>query len=679
LKPPSKPSVLKPPSSKSSVLKPPSSKPSVLKPPSVPEKIKKKLKRDVDVTNITVQNFEKSKYSKEDIIELFKSIHDIETIEELREKVEEFIENDNDNSYVSEILMYIIETFSMAEIKFIISLFLKTEIKTLGLFFEKFLKNKENIINVAKFTKFANNLSIEDFDYKKKILEFGEKNANFESILKELVSSFDKDLIFSFIYGFSKQGTYLFDAYFDYFVRENKVRIRELEKEMKKQKELKQQQLLEKSKEFYKIKQQQVFNEKFQVCKKYYTELPWISNNSIIKTFIRNASNGDNTIMFDELIDISSKIQYRNESWYEVNDKYYELLCNDKIIKENNNVDFIFKDSEGKMLITLRILFCDKYNEYFIQDDIVFANEKTFFANLNIDLNDFSVQNILNEKISSETLNFGKTFYKNALEKISDTKKYNDINYILNDDVITNRDLAIILGNVIVFLDIDTLCDSIFKKRVQKEFYNYNVLFHLSKYEKLPELLINDDIYQTFVSGYIDQKIQEFIYKFAESIYILRSGFTKTYNRKQFDESKPSIEYNSIKTVCDIYSNYLAEELVLYKNNNKIQCFYLKDTIKKINNDSSDFSNSFINHLKRIYDFSSVLNVSSNKDFPLVSEMVTQILSFDDTLIRYEVEKSLGIYDINAELLIKENENIEENVIEYEDDEGEEEELPENV
>ena len=56
------------------------------------------------------------------IIELFKSIHDMETIEELREKVEEFIENDNDNSYISEILMYIIETFSLAEIKFIISL-----------------------------------------------------------------------------------------------------------------------------------------------------------------------------------------------------------------------------------------------------------------------------------------------------------------------------------------------------------------------------------------------------------------------------------------------------------------------------------------------------------------------------------------------------------------------------
>ena len=71
-----------------------------------------------------------------------------------------------------------------------------------------------------------------------------------------------------------------------------------------------------------------------------------------------------------------------------------------------------------------------------------------------------------------------------------------DINYILNDDVVTNRDLAIMLGNVIVFLDIDTICDSIFKKRVQKEYYNYNVLFQLSKYEKLPELLINDDIYQ---------------------------------------------------------------------------------------------------------------------------------------------------------------------------------------
>jgi len=166
--PPSKPGILKPPS-KPGILKPPS-KPSVLKPPSSKLNVqtKKKLRRDVNVANIIPQNFEKSKYSKEDIIELFKTIDDIEKIEELKEKVEEFIDNDNDNSYISEILMYIIETFSLVEIKFIISLFLKTEIKTLGLFFEKFLKNKEDIINVAKFTKFANNLSNEDPEYKKK-------------------------------------------------------------------------------------------------------------------------------------------------------------------------------------------------------------------------------------------------------------------------------------------------------------------------------------------------------------------------------------------------------------------------------------------------------------------------------------------------------------------------------
>jgi hypothetical protein len=174
LKPPSKSGILKPPPSKPGILKPPPSKPSILKPPPtqkvskpVQEKIKKKLRRDVNVANIIPQNFEKSKYSKEDIIELFKLIDDIEKIEELKEKVEEFIDNDNDNSYISEILMYIIETFSLVEIKFIISLFLKTEIKTLGLFFEKFLKNKEDIINVAKFTKFSNNLSNEDPEYKK--------------------------------------------------------------------------------------------------------------------------------------------------------------------------------------------------------------------------------------------------------------------------------------------------------------------------------------------------------------------------------------------------------------------------------------------------------------------------------------------------------------------------------
>lgn len=640
--------------------------------------------RQTNVLNIIPDNFQKSNYSKEEIDDLFKSCENLSTYDEIKEKINEFIENDVENSYVSEILSYIVETFNLIEVKFIINLFLKSEIKSLGLFFEKFLKNKENIITVAKLTKFINSLSKDDPDYKTKILQFGSKNIIYESLLKEIVSDFDKDLIFLFLYGFTSQGSYLFDDYFSIFVREHKNKIKELEKQKKEKQRKENEDRMKKIEDVNKKRENAINTEKVDICKKYFTELPWIPNAVVVKTFLLNTSNGNNSIVFDDLVDINSKVLYKNKYWYEAGDKFYKLLCNESVTKEQQLYNTVFKDKNDSELITVSIAYKNADNEIFVQDDIIFSHEKTFFANINKELNDYSVQQILDSSLTPEIISFGKTFFRNALQKISDTTKYDDISYILND-LYTVREFATTLGNVIVYLDIDNISDSSFKKRIQKEYFNYNVLFKLSKNEKIPELLINDEQYVSFVNNYIDKKIHDFVYKFGENIYIIKQSFTQSYVRKEFDENKPKVKYISLKDVCDTSVKDLVENLVIYKDGEgKTDCYQVKDVIEKINRDVQSFSRSFVNHMRRIYDFSSILHpISIKKEFPLVSEMISQILSFDDTLIRYEVEKNLGLYDINADILIKENqdhdnEEVEEEVEEEEDEEEEDEDIPEN-
>ena len=585
-----------------------------LKPPQIKKKqepkvvINKNQREQINVSGLIAQNYSRSKLSKEDEVQLFNTILNLETLEDIENEIENYVSKDVKNSYTSEILYYILQNFTLNDIKFIGSLFVKTDINTLALFSEKYLFDKENIKNTRKITKFIKSLSFEDDSYIQKLKKFGEENVLYKSLIKEISENLSKQILISFLDGFINQGTYLFNEYYSkVFVRENKKQILDYEKLLRKQKEQKEHEKTENLDKKTRRKKTIQENERFLTCKNFYKKIAWVSGSPIVKIYLSKPSIDDvYSYLFEDFIENGSKLLKRNVEWFEVNDSYFKIQCDESIFKVQKGDILYFVDVDKKLLLALKIAFLNSDNEFIIQDEGVFNSEKTFFANIDEKLNDYTVNKILDDQLSDEIVDIGKTIFRNALGRISTSSKYdNDVRMIIEQSK-TIRDFAINLGNVLVYFDLDNFGDSIFKKRIQKEYYNSNSLFNLSNYEKLPELVINDQTYFLTVNGYIDKKIHDFTYRFGEDVYIIRNKFTKDYKRKQLsDDEDLKIEFTTLNKYCQSSKNVAPENLILYKESGKISCHILFDLINQISSNQCSLSQKFKNHLKNIYDFES--------------------------------------------------------------------------
>jgi hypothetical protein len=146
----------------------------------------------VSANQIKPINFEKSKYSNEEFVSFFERVSNSNDIDEIKEQFEIFASDDFDNSYSTEILNYILKNFTYLQIKFIASLYLNSEKKQLALLFERFLVNKDNLLDVINLNKFYKNLS--ESNYVKHIEEFGVNNIQYKSLFKEILDQFDKKI-----------------------------------------------------------------------------------------------------------------------------------------------------------------------------------------------------------------------------------------------------------------------------------------------------------------------------------------------------------------------------------------------------------------------------------------------------------------------------------------------------
>ena len=650
--------------------------------PSVSIVVSKKNKNTTSVASLIPSNYEKTKLTKNDFIELFQTISDMKNkkIEDIKVVIDSFISKDNENSYESEILKYMEENYTYFEIKFIASKFIVSNIPTLGLFFEKFGRNKELLREEMSITKFIKKFDTTSKNYVKDLKEFGEKNISHQNLFNEIAVGLNIDLIVALFNEYLNQGDNDFRNYYSkVFVRENKKQIADFEKEKEKNKEKLHQIFLERMQQSQVMKKQDEISEKYNSCKNVYKKMPWIPGNFITRICISKPNiteKESSDIYFEDFIIDSSKFFFKDEEWYEVSEKYFQFQCDDAIKKNQKNDILYFFDANGELLIAFKIGFSNTNNDFIVQDEYIYNSERSFFANLNTSLNDITVNQILDGVLTEEIFNIGKQLFFNAISKITSSSKYNsDVTSLFNSGSYSVREFAKSLGEVVIYFDLDDISDSIFKKRIQNEYYNRNVLFNLPVHEKLPEVLCNEDNenYKSFILNYMNSKLNNFVYRFGENIYIIKNSFTKEYKRKIFpnEDLKISIDYTSINKLCDATLNILPENLIVYRNKKQTKCFVIKDLIQSIKNNEF-VDRVFSKHILRIYDFEQILNpkVISDK-FPLVNMIVQDILNLDDSLDKYELEVNLGILISNK----KEEEEQEE---EQEDEENEQEDEDED-
>ena len=619
-------------------------------------KIEPTFTNNIDLSSLIPTNYERTKLSKDDFTKLFKNISDMKNknIDDISNIIDLFIKSNNDeNSFESAILTYLKLNYSYFDIKFIASMFIKTDIPTFAIFFDKFGRNKSLLDNERDITKF-----IKKFDktgnYIKELRDFGEKNVIYKSLFNELATGLNKYLILQLLDGYLNQGNEFFrDYYSKVFVKEYKKQLDEFEKEKKEKKQKEEQQFLDRMEQTKLVRKMEGEIEKYNACKDLYKKIPWIPGNIITriclnKPFIQK-ENEKNSSNFDDFIIESSKFFMNDDEWFEASEKYFQLQCDETFIKNQKNDVTYFFNSNSDLVVALKIGFSNANDDFIVQNEDIYNAERSFFANLNKTLNEVTVNNILDSPLTEDIFNIGRELFMNAISRVSSSSKYNsDINSFIQSDSTNVREFARSIGEIIIYLDIDNISDSIFKKRIQKEYYNRNVLFNLSMNDKIPEILCNQDNenYKSFIFNYINTKISNFIYRFGENIYIIQNKFTKEYKRKIFpnEDMEISMKYTSINKFCDATLNILPENLLLYTNKNQTKCFFIKDLIQNIKNNEFDDEN-FSKHIARIYDFENILNPKKiiSNSFPIVNMIVANILDLDDSIDKYDLEFNLGL------------------------------------
>jgi len=569
---------LRPPSNKPPPpsIKPPPPKPKFIAPPPPPPKRMKtssivigKNDKITSTKQITPMNFEKSKYSTEEFVSFFERVSNAIDIDEIQEHFESFASDDVDNSYSTEILNYILKNFSYVQIKFIASLFLNSESKQIGLLFERFLVNKDNLLDVMNLNKFCKKLS--ESNYAKQIEEFGINNIQYKSLFKEILDQFDKTLVFKFFNEYIEQeGNELLNMYYLKFLTKHKVEIREYENEKKRIQQEKKQSKDEEYQKRYQQKKLEQMNEKNIICINFYKKAGWIKEEFVVKILISKDEQTDyshSLYSFDEFTVPNTKTYLNDIEWHEANDKYFLLQCDETTGKKQSGYSLIFFNNNEELLVSFKIAYLTSTDKIIYQDENIYNAERTFFANLDSKLNEMSVMKILDEPISDDIKQLGQLMFKNALGQFSSSGKYMNLESIEKSSL-SVRDYVNHLSEVIVYLNLDSVSDSIFGKRIKKEYYKEDALFKLTEYEKIPELEFNDDKYANIVNSYINKKINNFVYKFGEDIYIIRNKFNNDYKRRNDDDEEDDLKlkFKSIQSFCKSSKKSPSENLIIYAN-----------------------------------------------------------------------------------------------------------------
>ena len=372
----------------------------------------------------------------------------------------------------------------------------------------------------------------------------------------------------------------------------------------------------------------------------YYKLLPW-SKGKNYSTFIAAVNECSDCLWdFDDFI--KSKTSFRENKdklLFDVNDFFYELLATNSILKKQDDGIFTFTNEENNKIIEFEIYYG---NSDIIEKNTgdVYINESMFFDNEEDKLNVYSIDIILNSPNNDIIFNIGTNLFKKYLITITKDTNINN-KYPLPDNLRRSKTIRLFvekIANVIVFLKInDEIGENIFQKRLQKYYYKPDALFDLSREEKLPTLLYNNEEYRNTVNQILDRKINTFVYLFGKTLFKLcykldtrdDSRFLQEIDDIDIDDS--IMKYVSIHEICDNHPHKNNEENFFINESSFLvkptkQCYTIKEIFTMIANTSATFSPEFIEHFNRTYDEKYVdkLSISLEK-YSLLNSILNNI------------------------------------------------------
>ena len=219
-------------------------------------------------------------------------------------------------------------------------------------------------------------------------------------------------------------------------------------------------------------------------------------------------------------------LKYNDLDWYEPNEAFFLLLSNPKNLRRQNGDFLEFTDLSGNVILSIQVMFKinDKTNfNFIIQNQDIFEKEQVYLRTLNKSLSVESVQALLSQPITNIEKEYMYNFLYRVFKDLNSNTIYGNViipSHIMQE-IKTVKDMAIKIANIIIFLDIDNISTSIFKKRIIKNYYNPSVLFELKFDDKFPEFKNHTDSTEDNllnIKTYIEKKIKKENFSISESM-----------------------------------------------------------------------------------------------------------------------------------------------------------------
>jgi hypothetical protein len=336
--------------------------------------------------------------------------------------------------------------------------------------------------------------------------------------------------------------------------------------------------------------------------------IPWIKE-PVLKTYVAQV---DDENPIDRYVsDIKKMREEQGDVWYPANKAFTLLMCNNNSSSrsQKGKVHTAFTN-DGKRI---DIMIGYETNQGFIvQDESIFNAEKQYEREQMLSTRQ-KLELVLEEPVDSKLEELGVYTLSGLLHSIASTvsdygiykQDYTkrDTSYILkaietiSNSTETKREFLNKLAGVVVYLSprIDKLGSSIFKKRVQEEYYLPEILVNLSPSEKLPEVFENPrttEKAKEYATRLIEEETGLFI---LDSIYTLYSEGKVSMRRKSviyrplFEVTvQPKIE--KWKSICvnkkDV-DGVPDEQTVYYSEDDDVYCLVIDEIIEQILNDKA--------------------------------------------------------------------------------------------
>jgi len=362
-----------------------------------------------------------------------------------------------------------------------------------------------------------------------------------------------------------------------------------------------------------------------------YYRYPWIPNAVVSKIYIASTNHD-----IDIFIDNSSPTYYKTKTWYTPNKLFYNFISNQATVR-NIKVDegistLEFLDEKSNVSFSFHILYKLFKNDFdfslMLLDESMFLAEKKFLlVDYDMYFDDYHVNMFLDDVKMFTQLNIEilLEFFNKAMMNIQSSYKVNMTVLQLPSfkGIRTLRDLARKIAEITIFLHLDSMSKSIFKKRLIRNYYQQNALFDLTIEEKLPEIVY--DIENTeIVYDFLSESIESELFNIGESIYRLsRKSVFKQLPRKRVYQ--PEIKLSYMDEVDDY--NYLYY-------NKKEKWFSLKEILNI--NDDEYVSDLILPRLKVIFNFENIKKSISKEEFRkkynLIFELLEDVISEEELI-----------------------------------------------